>query len=126
MASELVYSMKIRPVILGLLLLAAVQPLMAAERFYQVTAAEWARPRQGDLLVTYPGLKDAIQEWNQSNAGRIQIRYPGGEEGVLWAEELRDWLVALGVPSTQSETVPGSRDADSVDLVFIVREDMQP
>ena len=116
----------IRSTVTGLVLLLTLVSVQAAERLYTVSAEEWARPRQGDLLVTYPGLNEAIQEWNQHQSGRIQIRHPGGEEGILWAEELRDWLVALGVPSNLIETVPGGRDAANIDLVFMLREENTP
>lgn len=116
----------IRPAVAGLALLLALVSVQAAERLYTVSAEEWARPRQGDLLVTYPGLNEAIQEWNQHQSGRIQIRHPSGEEGILWAEELRDWLVALGVPSNLIETVPGGLGAANIDLVFMLREDIKP
>ena len=115
-----------RLAITGLFLLCVMGALQAAERQYSVSAEEWARPRQGDLLVTYPGLNEAIQAWNRHRGGRIRVRHPSGEEGVLWAEELRDWLVALGVPSNQIETVPGSRDAANIDLVFMLREEIKP
>ena len=51
-----------------------------------------------------------------SRNGHILVRYPGGEEGVLWAEELRGWLVALGVTSTQIKVVPGTSRPDVVEL----------
>ena len=118
--------MMIRRVITGLVLCFTLYAVQAAERLYTVSAEEWARPRQGDLLVTYPGLNEAIQDWNKHGVGRIRIHHPSGEEGLLWADELRDWLVALGVPSNQIEAVPGPYDAANIDLVFMLREESKP
>ncbi|HDP90118.1 MAG TPA: hypothetical protein ENN42_09240 [Thioalkalivibrio sp.] len=105
------------------LLVCALASVQAAERQYQLSAEEWARPRQGDLLVAYPGLNQAIREWGRSGADRIRIRHPAGEAGELWAGELRDWLIALGIASTRIETVPGSPDAANIDLIFHTREE---
>ena len=43
---------------------------------------------------------------------QVEIRYPGGESGMLWAEELRDWLVSLGIPLNRIQTLSGSAVAD--------------
>ncbi len=47
---------------------------------------------------------------------RILIRHPRGEEGVLWAEELRGWLVALGIPSQDIALGPASSRVDAIEL----------
>ncbi len=38
---------------------------------------------------------------------------PRGEEGVLWAEELRGWFIALGIPSTDIAMSPESTRVDA-------------
>lgn len=83
---------------------------------WDISASEWARPRHGDWLVKQPALAAAVEQLQQDPAARIQIHYPGGDEGVLWAEELQAWLVALGVGSERIERVPGSGAADRVQL----------
>jgi hypothetical protein len=49
------------------------------------------------------------------------IRYPGGEEGLLWAHELRSWLTALGIPGEDQELVAGSHQADRIELELVTR-----
>ncbi len=46
----------------------------------------------------------------------IEIRYPGGEPGILWASELRDWLISLGIPSDKIATYSGSPNGDELIL----------
>lgn len=86
---------------------------------WDISAVEWARPRHGDWLVRQPAMVAAIDQLQQTPASRLQIRYPGGDEGVLWAEELQSWLVALGVESDRIERIPGSGAADRIQLRII-------
>lgn len=83
---------------------------------WEISALEWARPRHGDWLVRQPALAAALERIQQNPEVRLQIRFPGGDEGVLWAEELHSWLVALGLESDRIERVPGSGAADRVQI----------
>ncbi len=83
---------------------------------WDISATEWARPRHGDWLVRQPALVAAIEQLQQDTEARLQILYPGGDEGVLWAEELQAWLVALGVGSERIERAPGSGAADRIQV----------
>ncbi len=94
--------------IIRLFLLLAMALPVSAETVWTLSASDWARPRHGEWLVTHPSLHAAINDLQQSPQSLLQLRYPGGDEGVLWVEELQAWLVALGVESTRIEVLPGS------------------
>jgi hypothetical protein len=79
----------------------------------------WARPRSASAVLQMPAVADAMRDWSQAVEGsRLYIRYPGGESGNLWALELRDWLVALGLPLERIVVSPGSARADEL-LLFV-------
>lgn len=81
---------------------------------------EWSRPRSADYVLQLPAVSGVMRDWSQAVAGsRVQIRYPGGEEGNLWALELRDWLVALGLPGDLISISPGSAHEDELILSVI-------
>jgi hypothetical protein len=101
-----------------ILLLLVAQPV-AAQTVWQLDAADWSRPRHGEWLAGHPPLVAAIDALQQSPDAVLQIRYPGGDEGVLWAEELQAWLVALGLESNRIETLPGSAAADAIQLEVV-------
>lgn len=91
-----------------------------------ITADDWARPRTGESLVQMPALKRTVRDYLGRNRGqddghrqRILIRHPRGEEGVLWAEELRGWLVALGIPSNDIDVSADSTRVDAVELAIV-------
>ena len=70
------------------------------------------QPRSGRSLSQVPALRQVVRDWIEGRAQRLTIRYPGGEDGTLWASELRDWLVALGVASANIELLPGTPRPD--------------
>lgn len=90
--------------------------VQAAGESWEISALEWARPRHGDWLVRQPALAAAVERLQQAPTSRLQLRYPGGDEGVLWSEELQSWLVALGVESDRIERIPGSGAADRIQI----------
>jgi hypothetical protein len=90
-----------------------------AETAWTLSAEEWARPRHGEWLVAHPALSAALNKLQQSPQSVLQLRYPGGDEGVLWAEELQAWLVALGLESERIEKLPGSGGEAAIQLEVI-------
>lgn len=77
-----------------------------------ITAEQWARPRSGEGIVKLPGLVALIEAAERDAANRLVIRFAGGDDGSLWAEELRSWLVALGLPSAHIVLEPGLPQSD--------------
>ena len=66
-----------------------------------LTPADWARPRTGEALVRQPVLSELLKSFEREPDNVIVIAHATGEAGQLWAEELRAWLVALGVSSAR-------------------------
>lgn len=73
-------------------------------------------PRDGKGIVSMPVLKKSVLAWRGQSDLNLVIHYPGGEEGMLWAKELQDWLVALGVPSSHIQTISGHSREDAVTI----------
>jgi hypothetical protein len=92
---------------------------VTAETVWTLSAADWARPRNGEWLVAHPALQAALEKLQQSPQSVMQLRYPGGDEGVLWVEELQAWLVALGLESERIETLPGSDDEAAIRIEIV-------
>jgi hypothetical protein len=53
------------------------------------------------------------------------VRYPGEDSGELWAAELRDWLISLGVPSDYIRLVAGTQAADEIRLLVGDRNELE-
>lgn len=93
------------------LLSSAVQ---AEEDVWTLSADSWAQPRDGRAVAAMAPLPEVVRKWSGDPGRRLVIQYPGGEDGQLWAFELRSWLVALGVPGDSQELVAGSQQADRI------------
>ena len=83
---------------------------------WELPAEAWNRPRGGEMVTHLAAVRQAVERWMERPGTRLLIRHPGGEEGQLWAEELRDWLVALGVPGNRLELQAGLAEADRMVL----------
>lgn len=73
-----------------------------------IAAEQWARPRSGRSVAAFPGLAAFVAQLERAPDKRLALRFASGDETALWAEELRAWLVALGLPSARLALEPGS------------------
>jgi len=93
----------------------------AQERQWSLSADVWAQPRDGRAVAQMAPLPEVVAAWSRQPDQTLLVRYPGGEEGLLWAHELRSWLTALGIPGEDQELVAGSHQADRIELELVTR-----
>jgi hypothetical protein len=106
-----------RLILISLLLLTLFPASANSLRIFSLGADEWARPRSGAVMPNFGALRSAIDYWEKAANTAILIRYPGEDSGEIWASELRDWFISLGVPSDYIMLVSGSQEADEITLV---------
>lgn len=82
-----------------------VAPAWATE---YISREEWPAIQRGIQVTQYAKLSGIVADFDRSPDSSIVILYPGGEAGHGWATEIRDWFVALGVPSRRIAMRPGS------------------
>ncbi len=105
------------------LLLALLLIPVASHADYRLSADQWARPRSGEAVLGMAAVLQVMEEFHETAGGRIVISYPGGEEGMLWAQELRGWLIALGVVSARIELLPGYPRGNEIGLAVSRRDE---
>jgi len=86
-----------------------------------LSASEWSRPRSAAAVIAMPPVASAVRAWQAAvtqgdREVRLQLVHASGEEGGLWAAELRDWLIALGVSPAAIELAPGGQRAGRLEL----------
>jgi hypothetical protein len=91
-----------------LILTLASFPLQASSvRIFSLSADNWARPRSGEVLPQMEPLRLAVSYWASLDDAGLMLSYPGEDSGELWAAELKDWLISLGIPSDYIYLSPG-------------------
>jgi len=94
-------------------------------RIFTLSADEWARPRAGDVIPELAAVRAAVSYWGRGVDAVLIIRHPGEDSGELWAAELRDWLISLGLPSDYIRLIPGTQAADEIKLVVGNRDELE-
>ncbi|HEV2112240.1 MAG TPA: hypothetical protein VGT99_12855 [Gammaproteobacteria bacterium] len=85
---------------------------------FSISADQWALPRSGAALLHLAPFSAAVQDWVAHPGAHIVIVHAGSDQGNLWAGELSDWLVALGVPAEQIDRrVSADQGEDSITLL---------
>lgn len=102
-------------------LLAAAPGFAASASSWELKASEWSRPRSATAVLAMAPVANAVRAWHEAVAqgddnARLQLLHASGEEGGLWAAELRDWLIALGVAPAAIELAPAGVPADRLEL----------
>lgn len=116
----MIFRLQFKVFILAISLLISIN-VFAQDVNIELRAETWDIPRHGETLLEVPELSSVMQKWMADPQQKIELRYPGGEEGELWVEELRDWFVALGVPSSVIQVSPGSIAEDIINIVLFKR-----
>lgn len=94
-------------------------------RIFTVSADEWARPRTGVVIPELGAIRAAVSYWGKGTGKVMVIRHPGEDSGQLWAAELHDWLISLGVPSDYILLLPGTQAADEIRLEVGNRDELE-
>jgi hypothetical protein len=84
-----------------------------------INAEQWELAREGEKIASLSELNTVIRRWSSASDKIIEIQYPGGEEGEIWVNELKGWLISLGVGSKYMMTVPGSGQDDLIRFKII-------
>jgi len=79
-------------------------------------ANEWSVPKQANTILAMPAIWKSMQKLQINVNSSLKLKYPGGDEGTLWVNELRSWLIALGLSSKRIEVVPGSAISTTIEL----------
>ncbi|MDJ0832668.1 MAG: hypothetical protein QNJ69_04040 [Gammaproteobacteria bacterium] len=117
----------LRSVIGSLLMLALlIPPLVDANtvRIYNLTADDWARPRSGAMIPQLEPVRLAVAYWETGSDALILLSHPGEDSGELWASELKDWLISLGVPADYIRLSPGLQVEDEIQIMVGSRQDL--
>ena len=115
-----------RPLIISVLLYFAgdIPNLFAAQGIPEtlleqpILAENWPDRRTTNTVLSILAIKKLLELFVENPRHQVTIRYPGGHKGNAWALELREWLVALGIPSNYIVLEPASGGQDRLLLLL--------
>lgn len=90
--------------------------LSVQAEIFEVSAEQWSRPRSGERVIALAPVQNLMRYLDEKTTEIVVIRYAGGDEGLLWAEELRGWLIALGIPGNRVRLHAGLPDSNRLVL----------
>ena len=93
-------------------------------RIFALSADDWARPRTGEEIPRMESIRFAMNYWETGNNAAMLLSYPGEDSGELWAAELKDWLISLGVPSDAILLSPGLQVKDEIRILVGSRQEL--
>jgi hypothetical protein len=100
-----------------LMLLAALValPLSAAAERYYLPSQFWLNARSGESVTAEPAVASAVQRFLERPRSVLTIHHAREDESLVRAEELRSWLIALGLEAQRislAEARVAARTAD--------------
>jgi hypothetical protein len=100
--------------------------LPGAAETLTLATADWPQPRRAEVLVAHKPLGDFLLALDQRNTTVLRIRHAGGEMDSRFAEQLRDALIALGVPAARIQLVPAAADSEQLILELSANGEIAP
>ena len=83
-----------------------------------ILSENWPDRRTTKTVLSILPIKKLLELFVEIPGHQVTIRYPGGDNGNAWALELREWLVAFGIPSNHIVLEPGSGGQDRLLLLL--------
>ena len=80
-------------------------------------------PETAEAAAQRPALMETVQAYLAKETAVLHIAHPGGASGSAWAHEVRNWLVALGVPGARIQIDPGMAERAHLRLAVHQRGD---
>ncbi len=107
-----------RHALVAALLTVSVAPSAALD-FWQGTVARGDWERAAGDPVALDAVRQLLDRFEEVPGVRVYVRHPGGDAGSLWGLEMRDRLVACGIPVQHLELQPGSGGLDILHLSMV-------
>ena len=108
--------------VLAVLALFALSPSIvwaAAER-YALPAQFWLNARSGQSVAAEPALARAVQRFVERPRALLIIHHSREDESLAQAEELRGWLIALGVEAGRVSLREASPLASATERILTI------
>ena len=91
----------------------------AAAQTFVVPPELWDRPRSGGTILAQPAIRQAVNACLAQPGSRLVVHHAAGQDGLLAAEELRSWLIALAVDAGRISLRGGLKPPEPIRLEVV-------
>ncbi len=91
----------------------------AAAQTVAIAPELWDRPRSGATILEQPAIQQAVRAYLQAPGAQLVIHHAAGQESMLYAEELRSWLIALALDPDRIAVRPDLPHGDPLKLELL-------
>lgn len=99
----------------GVLLLAAATTRAAISEEV-VAAGKWEAPTTVEEAAARPALNRTLSAYLNESGRWVRLAHAGGAEGSAWAQDMRAWLITLGIPVNRIQIDPGMTEPGRLSL----------
>jgi hypothetical protein len=94
----------------------------AAAQTFVVPPELWDRPRSGGTILAQPAIRQAANACLAQPGSRLVVHHAASQEGLLAAEELRSWLIALALDAGRISLRAGAKLSEPIRLEVVKLE----
>jgi len=91
-----------------------------------IDAQAWPAPQQTEVLLGRPEVTGFLRRVTARDYHHLVVRHAGGDAGRIMAEQLRDTLVAVGIPSDRIRLEPAAAAPGELVLEIVIPERVIP
>jgi hypothetical protein len=91
----------------------------SADQVFAVPAELWDRPRSARIVIEQPEIRRAVNSHIARSGSTLIIHHAGGQVPLLYAEELRAWLIALAVSPERVRLSGDLKSGESLNIEVI-------
>lgn len=84
----------------------------------KLTTRIWGSPKNTKEVLQIRVLSSVMRKLINRPQAKLNILYPGDDKGTEWANDLRGWLISLGLKSDRIKLSPDSYTEDTIELVI--------
>lgn len=78
-------------------LLISLASVNVGAQTWEIAPEFWLSPRNGDSVLQNPQLRAGMNMYLRAPESKVRVHYQKRDESTAQAEELRGWLIALGI-----------------------------
>ena len=108
------YFRQLVPVIL--LLTVFADTALSSEKSTKIYASNWGNPQTSKEILAMRPPASIRRKLTRNPETTLHVLYPGDDKGIEWANDLRGWLISLGLKSERIIMSPDSYREDIIEL----------